>query len=78
MNAPPPTALQRWIHRQWRILRVGMPILSALAPGFGIWMVVAQQPRQAIGVLISGAVIIGSFFSFRSTAGWVDDYDQSR
>lgn len=55
-----------------------MPIISALALGFGIWMVFAQQPRQAIGVLISGAVIIGSFFSFRSTAGWVDDYDQPR
>jgi hypothetical protein len=77
MKGPPPTGLQRWLHRRWGIVRVVVPVTSALALVLGVWILFDHQPAQAFGVLISGAVIASSFFSFRGAVGYVEKYDRT-
>ncbi len=78
MIIPAPTPLQRWVHRRWGVLRIVIPLTSALAIAFAVWFLIANQPGQVIGLLISGAVIGATFFSFRGTVRYVDKYDQTR
>jgi len=52
-------------------------VTSALALVLGVWILFDHQPAQAFGVLISGAVIASSFFSFRGAVDYVEKYDRT-
>ena len=43
----------------------------------GVGILFDHQPAQAFGVLISGAVIASSFFSFRGAVDYVEKYDRT-
>ena len=77
MNGPPPTGLQRWLHRRWGIVRVVVPVTSVLALMLGVGILFDHQPARAFGVLISGAVVASSFFSFRGAVDYVEKYDRT-
>jgi len=77
VNGSPPTGFQRWLHRRWGVLRFVVPATSTLALVLGGWILFDHQPAQALGALISGAVIASSFSSFHGTVRYVEKYDRS-